>query len=186
MPKVIRSLSTALPDGTLVSYVLGSTDNDVLCDNGSITLKDKLAQLDPPDPSGVSHGDLFHLFSELDDIQICCGTLTNAGAGWNSATFPKAFDGVPSVVATVIATECIVIINNVTAIGFQYQLRVPGVSLTLTPTSGTYYTAAGAAATSTHSAVSLISGISGSSSYVSATTASAIKLNYQAIYDGGV
>jgi hypothetical protein len=129
---------------------------------------------------GSGRGTL-HIFSELDDIQICCGRIQNGGSGWNSFTFPREFDGVPTVSAQLVGAEGFILFNNITKTGFQYQVRVPGVNISAT--TGTYYTAAGTAASSTHSAVTLVSAVSGS--FASSATASALEIMYQAIYDGG-
>jgi len=65
-----------------------------------------------------------HPFTELDDIQICCGIFNNAGAGWQAYTFPRAFDGMPAVTIQLVTVEGIVMVNNVTRTGFQYQVRI--------------------------------------------------------------
>jgi len=70
-------------------------------------------------------------FTDLDDMQIICGSFTNGGSGWNSFTFPKRigdnpyFDGIPSVIVQVSsATDArSVELTNITDKGFQYQVR---------------------------------------------------------------
>lgn len=114
---------------------------------------------------GGGSGDL----GELEDTSLEVGTFTNAGAGWNSYKFREAFDGVPQVVLQAENFSGIVQIKDITATGFLYCLRVLS--------TGSYYTAAGTAASSAHSAATLVSGTT--------TTASAVKINYLAVEYGG-
>ena len=149
----------------------------------NITLSQADATLTISASSGGEGGNVTaHMFTELDDIQVCAGGIINGGSGWNSYTFPREFDGVPSISAQLVGTEGFILFNNITAKGFQYQVRIPGVNVSAT--AGTYYTALGTAANSLHSAQTLVNGVSGA--FTSATTASALEISYQAIYDGGV
>ena len=101
---------------------------------------------------GSGSGDV----ADLEDTALEVGVFTNAGAGWNTYRFREAFDGV-------------VQMQNINATSFQYCLRVLS--------SASYFTAAGTAATATHSASTLVNG--------STTTAAAVKINYLAVEYGG-
>jgi hypothetical protein len=80
-------------------------------------------------PVGGSGSDGYasrHIFSELDDLQICAATLTNAASGWNSVTFPRAFNGIPALSIGIVGDTAgigYVQTNNITATGFQYQVK---------------------------------------------------------------
>ena len=115
--------------------------------------------------SGGGSGDV----GELEDYSVETGAFTNAGAGWNTFKFREAFDAAPVVVCQTEDFDGIVQIKTVTAEGFLYCLR--------TLSTGSYYTAAGAAASATHSANTLVKG--------STTTAAEVKINYVAIEYGG-
>ena len=108
-------------------------------------------------------------FTELDDIQIRSGRITNGGAGWQQFTFDFAMDGIPAVLASLVGVEGEVMITNITAAGFQYQVRIPAAVTT--------FTANGAASTSANTQRTI--------ALPSVTTAAAHIIAYQAIYDGG-
>ena len=109
-------------------------------------------------------------FSELDDIAVCAGKITNAAAGWCSHTFPREFYGVPSVTTQLMEENGYVMVNNVTSKGFQYQVRLVR--------SASFFTATAAAATATHSAQTLVT--------PPQTTAVPLGISYVAAYDGGI
>ena len=139
------------------------------------------SQLPPPNDMGAGFA-----FSQNDNVTIRAGEFPNAGAGWNSFAFPDGmeFDGIPIVNARLKDTDGFVNIRNVTTAGFQYQVRLPGINYSPTVTTGTFYTASGTSATSTHSAQVLVTGISGgSASYAGTTTSSAIVISWVAVYD---
>ena len=69
---------------------------------------------------------------ELQDTEMEVGTITNAGAGWNTYHFREAFEGVPQVTCQAEDFDGIVLIKDITAEGFFYCLR--------TLQTGTYYT----------------------------------------------
>ena len=119
--------------------------------------------------SAGSAGGSGHAFSEVDDIQIRAGRITNGGAGWQQYTFDFAMDGVPAVSANLIGVEGVVMITNITEAGFQYQIRLPA--------SVTTFTASGAASTSANTQRTI--------ALPSVTTAATHVISYQAIYDGG-
>ncbi|MCL2587998.1 MAG: hypothetical protein FWD84_01170 [Oscillospiraceae bacterium] len=124
-------------------------------------------------------------FTELDDIQICCGTFTNTGSGWQSFAFPREFDGTPAVNAHLVAVEGNVMVTNITRTGFQYQVRLPALAQTLTVSTGSFFTANSAPATSAHIASTLVTGATLSNNGLSRASGSSERIVYQAIFDGG-
>lgn len=105
--------------------------------------------------------------TELDDIAICSGTFNNAAAGWCSFSFPREFDGVPTVSIQPVNTEGFVMLNHITPKGFQYQLRVPETSV--------YYVGLANSSTPTHGGRTLMTGFT--------TTGEAVAISYIAVYD---
>ena len=51
------------------------------------------------------------------------GTITNAGAGWNTYHFREAFEGVPQVTCQAEDFDGVVLVKDITAEGFLYCLR---------------------------------------------------------------
>lgn len=58
---------------------------------------------------------------ELEDLTIRCGTLTNAGAGWNTFKFPEPFEAPPSVTLQS-EGNAFASLSTVDEEGFVYQL----------------------------------------------------------------
>lgn len=106
---------------------------------------------------------------ELQDTEMEVGTITNAGAGWNTFKFREAFDGVPQVTCQAEDFDGVVLVKDITAEGFLYCLRKLQ--------TGSYYTGGSTGTNPSHSAATLVNGTT--------TTADAIKINYVAIEYGG-
>ena len=60
---------------------------------------------------------------ELQDTEMEVGTITNAGAGWNTYHFREAFEGVPQVTCQAEDFDGVVLVKDITAEGFLYCLR---------------------------------------------------------------
>ena len=97
------------------------------------------------------------------------GTITNAGAGWNTYHFREAFEGVPQVTCQAEDFDGVVLIKDITAEGFLYCLR--------TLQTGTYYIGTETGTNPSHKETTLVSGTT--------TTADAVKINYIAVEYGG-
>ena len=106
---------------------------------------------------------------ELQDTEMEVGTITNAGAGWNTFKFREAFEGVPQVTCQAENFDGVVLVKDITAEGFLYCLR--------TLQNGSYYTGGSTGTNPSHSATTLVSGTT--------TTADAVKINYIAVEYGG-
>lgn len=106
---------------------------------------------------------------ELQDTEMEVGTITNAGAGWNTFKFREAFEGVPQVTCQAEDFDGVVLVKDITAEGFLYCLRKLQ--------TGSYYTGDSTGTNPSHSAATLVTGTT--------TTADAIKINYVAIEYGG-
>lgn len=106
---------------------------------------------------------------ELQDTEIEVGTITNAGAGWNTYHFREAFEGVPQVTCQAEDFDGVVLIKDITAEGFLYCLR--------TLQTGTYYIGTETGTNPSHKETTLVSGTT--------TTADAVKINYIAVEYGG-
>ena len=106
---------------------------------------------------------------ELQDTEMEVGTITNAGAGWNTFKFREAFEGIPQVVCQAEEFDGIVQVKSITADGFLYCLR--------TLSTGSYYTGSSTDTNPSHSAATLVNGTT--------TTADAVKINYIAVEYGG-
>ena len=106
---------------------------------------------------------------ELQDTEMEVGTITNAGAGWNTYHFREAFEGVPQVSCQAEDFDGVVLVKDITAEGFLYCLRKLQ--------TGSYYTGDSTGTNPSHSAATLVNGTT--------TTADAIKINYVAIEYGG-
>ena len=106
---------------------------------------------------------------ELQDTEMEVGTITNAGAGWNTYHFREAFEGVPQVSCQAEDFDGVVLVKDITAEKFLYCLRKLQ--------TGSYYTGDSTGTNPSHSAATLVTGTT--------TTADAIKINYVAIEYGG-
>ena len=98
---------------------------------------------------------------ELEDLRLQGGRLVNAGAGWQTHPFPRPFAGAPAVLLQPVAFPGWAEVKDVTAEGFSYRLVKP----VYTPgsqgsvTTGSYYTANGSSANSSHAEHTLVSGV---------------------------
>ena len=106
---------------------------------------------------------------ELQDTEMEVGTITNAGAGWNTYHFREAFEGVPQVSCQAEDFDGVVLVKDITAEGFLYCLRKLQ--------TGSYYTGSATGTNPSHSAATLVNGTT--------TTADAVKINYIAVEYGG-
>lgn len=106
---------------------------------------------------------------ELQDTEMEVGTITNAGAGWNTYHFREAFEGVPQVTCQAEDFDGVVLVKDITAEGFLYCLRKLQ--------TGSYYTGDSTGTNPSHSAATLVNGTT--------TTADAVKINYIAVEYGG-
>lgn len=106
---------------------------------------------------------------ELQDTEMEVGTITNAGAGWNTYHFREAFEGVPQVSCQAEDFDGVVLVKDITAEGFLYCLRKLQ--------TGSYYTGDSTGTNPSHSAATLVNGTT--------TTADAVKINYIAVEYGG-
>lgn len=106
---------------------------------------------------------------ELQDTEMEVGTITNAGAGWNTYHFREAFEGVPQVSCQAEDFDGVVLVKDITAEKFLYCLRKLQ--------TGSYYTGDSTGTNPSHSANTLVSGTT--------TTADAVKINYIAVEYGG-
>lgn len=172
-------------DGSTKYAVMERADNPVVEGdplNPYTLLKDETCTMLGGDPETMVPDDAFQMLAalaasgggsgdvgELEDTTLEVGTITNAGAGWNTFKFRQPFEGVPNVVCQAEAFDGIVQVQNVTKDGFQYCLR--------TQASGTYYVGASTGTTPSHSAATLVTGTT--------TTATAVKINYIAVEFGG-
>ena len=106
---------------------------------------------------------------ELQDTEMEVGTITNAGAGWNTYHFREAFEGVPQVSCQAEDFDGVVLVKDITAEKFLYCLRKLQ--------TGSYYTGDSTGTNPSHSAATLVNGTT--------TTADSIKINYIAVEYGG-
>lgn len=106
---------------------------------------------------------------ELQDTEMEVGTITNAGAGWNTYHFREAFEGVPQVTCQAEDFDGVVLVKDITAEGFLYCLRKLQ--------TGSYYTGSSTGTNPSHSVNTLVSGTT--------TTADSITINYIAVEYGG-
>lgn len=106
---------------------------------------------------------------ELQDTEMEVGTITNAGAGWNTYHFREAFEGVPQVTCQAEDFDGVVLVKDITAEGFLYCLRKLQ--------TGSYHTGDSTGTNPSHSVNTLVSGTT--------TTADSIKINYIAVEYGG-
>ena len=106
---------------------------------------------------------------ELQDTEMEVGTITNAGAGWNTFKFREAFEGVPQVTCQAEDFDGVALVKDITAEGFLYCLRKLQ--------TGSYYTGDSTGTNPSHKETTLVSGTT--------TTADSIKINYIAVEYGG-
>ena len=151
----------------------------------AVTL-DRLAQevvdlIEAAEPSRAS--------TELDDYTMETGTFENAGAGWNSFRFREAFEGVPVVTVTPEEFAGFCEIKEVTAEGFLYCLRLPGISGGTQGSVSTksVYVGAGTGTSPSHSAQTVVTAVTLPvlPTAVTSTTADPVKIHYTAIEYGG-
>lgn len=136
--------------------------------NGPAVL-DKDGRLTAYQLGGMIGGESDSGTGELQDTEMEVGTITNAGAGWNTYHFREAFEGVPQVTCQAEDFDGVVLIKDITAEGFLYCLR--------TLSTGSYYTGGSTGTNPSHSAATLVNGTT--------TTADSIKINYIAVEYGG-
>lgn len=165
---VLSYADNASQDGSV--YSKGNVLPDAVCvalglNTDTAEPKDAFEMLAALAVSGGGSGDV----GELEDTAFEVGTITNAGAGWNTFKFREAFDAAPQVVCQAEDFDGIVQVKSVTADGFLYCLR--------TLSTGSYYTGGPSGSTPSHSANTLVNG--------STTTATAVKIRYMAIEYGG-
>lgn len=172
-------------DGTVKYATMERADNPVVEGhplNPYTLLKDETCTMLGGDPETMVPDDAFQMLAalaasgggsgdagELEDTALEVGSFINAGAGWNTYHFREAFDAPPQVVLQAEDFDGVVLIKDITAEGFLYCLRLLS--------TGSYYTAAGTASSSAHSANTLVSGTT--------TTADEVKINYLAVEYGG-
>ena len=152
----VYSKGNVLPDAVCVALGLNTDTAEP---------KDAFEMLAALAVSGGGSGDV----GELEDTALEVGTITNAGAGWNTFKFREAFDAAPQVVCQAEDFDGVVLVKDITAEGFLYCLR--------TLQTGSYYTGAATGTSPAHNATTLVSGTT--------TTADSIKINYVAIEYGG-
>lgn len=173
-------------DGSTKYAVMERADNPVVEGdplNPYTLLKDETCTMLGGNPETMVPDDAFQMLAalaasggggngdvgELEDTAFEVGTITNAGAGWNTYHFREAFDAPPQVVLQPEDFDGIVQVKSVTADGFLYCLR--------TLSTGSYYTGGSTGTSPSHSAQTLVNG--------STTTATAVKIRYMAIEYGG-
>ena len=173
-------------DGSVKYATMERADNPVVEGhplNPYTLLKDETCTMLGGDPETMVPDDAFQMLAslaasggggsgdvgDLEDTALEVGTIVNAGAGWNTYHFREAFDAPPQVVLQPEDFDGVVLIKDITAEGFLYCLRLLS--------TGSYYTAAGTASSSAHSANTLVSGTT--------TTADAVKIHYMAVEYGG-
>ena len=117
----------------------------------------------------------YNPLGDLEDVKARAGSFANAGEGWNTFTFPEAFDSAPTVYC-----QCdgyTVEVKSATAEGFLYRvLGSMSDSLNVTTTS---YTVMGSGFSST--TISPVTAVTLAASSV----ADAVAVNYLAISYGG-
>ena len=148
---------------------IGAIALKMLGQPGGPAVLDKDGRLTADQLGGMIGGESDSGVGELQDTEMEVGTITNAGAGWNTYHFREAFEGTPQVVCQAEDFDGVVLVKDITAEGFLYCLR--------TLQTGSYYTGAATGTSPAHNATTLVSGTT--------TTADSIKINYVAIEYGG-
>ena len=187
-----------VPTGTTLGGVMARNDSPVVIGdplNKNTLLKDATAKMLGGDPDTMLPDDAIQMLAalaasgggsgdvgNLEDTDLEVGSFTNAGAGWNTFTFREAFEAVPYVVVSPEDFNGVCLIKSVTATGFLYCLREAALTGGAV-TSGSYYTATGTAASTTHTANTLVSAVTLPT--IGNTTATAVKINYLAVEYGG-
>lgn len=158
-------------------------------------LEDTLADMgDEISADLASSSVLYHNnVGELEDVKVRTGTFTNAGAGWNTFTFPESFDEVP-----VIACNCdgyTVEVKSVTTEQFLYRVveGASGASLSTTTTtlyrnskpSSTYRYVMALSYTNYTSAFNVLTGATLSGGGEAATVSDAVEIRWAAIEYAG-
>lgn len=148
---------------------IGAIALTLLGQPGGPAVLDKDGRLTADQLGGMIGGESDSGTGELQDIEMEVGTITNAGAGWNTYHFREAFEGIPQVVCQAEDFDGVVLVKDITAEKFLYCLRKLQ--------TGSYYTGDSTGTNPSHSAATLVNGTT--------TTADAIKINYVAIEYGG-
>ena len=148
---------------------IGAIALTLLGQPGGPAVLDKDGRLTADQLGGAIGGESDFGTGELQDTEMEVGTITNAGAGWNTYHFREAFEGIPQVACQAEDFDGVVLVKDITAEGFLYCLR--------TLQTGSYYTGASTGTQPSHSATTLVNGTT--------TTADAIKINYIAVEYGG-
>lgn len=148
---------------------IGAIALTLLGQPGGPAVLDKDGRLTADQLGGLLGGESDCGTGELQDTEMEVGTITNAGAGWNTFKFREAFDAAPQVVCQAEDFDGVVLVKDITAEKFLYCLRKLQ--------TGSYYTGDSTGTNPSHSAATLVNGTT--------TTADAIKINYVAIEYGG-
>ena len=148
---------------------IGAIALTLLGQPGGPAVLDKDGRLTADQLGGLIGGEGDSGTGELQDTEMEVGTITNAGAGWNTYHFREAFEGVPQVTCQAEDFDGVVLVKDITAEKFLYCLRKLQ--------TGSYYTGDSTGTNPSHSAATLVNGTT--------TTADAIKINYVAIEYGG-
>lgn len=148
---------------------IGAIALTLLGQPGGPAVLDKDGRLTADQLGGMIGGESDSGTGELQDTEMEVGTITNAGAGWNTYHFREAFEGVPQVTCQAEDFDGVVLVKDITAEKFLYCLRKLQ--------TGSYYTGDSTGTNPSHSAATLVNGTT--------TTADAIKINYVAIEYGG-
>lgn len=148
---------------------IGAIALTLLGQPGGPAVLDKDGRLTADQLGGLIGGESDSGTGELQDTEMEVGTITNAGAGWNTYHFREAFEGVPQVTCQAEDFDGVVLVKDITAEKFLYCLQKLQ--------TGSYYTGDSTGTNPSHSAATLVNGTT--------TTADAIKINYVAIEYGG-
>ena len=121
----------------------------------------------------------FNTTATLENIDSRCGSIVNAGAGWNTHKFFVPFEGVPIVLSR---TEdgYAVSVSNVTNEGFLYKVTVGESSIA--PVKNTYYVLSSDSLSSNIKGVSLVTDLVVGGA---ASTGNPVVIDYMAFYYGG-
>lgn len=119
-----------------------------------------------------------NVMDPLDGVSAFA-TFEYGGNGWQTVNFPITFMFPPIVVATPVNAEGYFSIQNVTTTGFQYRMTKASASVTVTPTKGTFYTGSGTGTSPSHTAQSLVTNVTGTTSNTT-VQAPAHTVNYMA------
>lgn len=147
--------------GAIALTLLGQTNGPAVLDKDGRLTADQLG--------GMIGGESDSGTGDLQDTEMEVGTITNAGAGWNTYHFREAFEGIPQVVCQAEDFDGVVLVKDITAEGFLYCLRKLA--------TGSYYTGDSTGTNPSHKETTLVSGTT--------TTADAVKINYIAVEYGG-